>query len=110
MVEEFISPAGTRLSYQARGAAHQRRQHEGALAMTRYITIAHQQPSQNLFDRWILTPQAQESAEKLRMTTRRFLQMHVEMADNDEVWLFHRRVHDNAYDLVVAPKRRAYQL
>tara|TARA_R110002073_G_scaffold264298_1_gene427301 strand:- start:1045 stop:1281 length:237 start_codon:yes stop_codon:yes gene_type:complete len=78
--------------------------------MTRYITIAHQQHSKNLFDRWILTPQAQESAKKLRMTTRRFLQMHVEMADNDEVWLFHRRVTDHAYDLVVAPKRRAYQL
>ena len=76
--------------------------------MTRYITIAHQQNSKNLFDRWILTPQAQESAKKLRMTTRRFLQMHVDMADNDEVWLFHRRVTDNAYDLVVAPKRRAY--
>tara|TARA_R110000868_G_C10630692_1_gene743157 strand:- start:195 stop:431 length:237 start_codon:yes stop_codon:yes gene_type:complete len=78
--------------------------------MTDYITIAHQQPSRNLFDRWILTPKAQESAEKLRMTKRRFLQMHVDMADADEIWLFHRRVTSHAYDLVIAPKRRAYHL
>ena len=78
--------------------------------MTDYITIAYQQPSRNAFDRWILTPKAQESAEKLRMTKLRFLQMHVEMADNDEIWLFHRRFANNTYDLVVAPKRRAYQL
>ena len=78
--------------------------------MTDYITIAHQQPSRNLFDRWILVPKSQESAKKLRMTKYRFLQLHVDMAANDEIWLFHRRVTSHAYDLVIAPKRRAYHL
>ena len=38
------------------------------------------------------------------MKTHAYLQMHVDMALHDEIWLFHKKIGPGHYELVVAPK------
>ncbi len=71
-----------------------------------YVTIAHQNKSRTWEHRWTLTKTARQAADRLRMTQKDYLDMHRDMAERDELWMFHKRrskVFD-LYDLIVFPK------
>jgi len=71
--------------------------------VTQYKTIG-ECNSRYGYGRWALTPEAAKAAADLGMRTHAYLQMHVDMALHDEIWLFHKKIGPGHYELVVAPK------
>lgn len=72
----------------------------------KYVTIAHQNRSRTWEHRWTLTKTARNAADRLRMTQKDYIEMHRDMAERDELWMFHKRQSKvlDLYDLIVFPK------
>jgi len=72
----------------------------------KYVTIAHQNRSRTWEHRWTLTKTARNAADRLRMTQKDYIEMHRDMAERDELWMFHKRQSQvlDLYDLIVFPK------
>jgi len=58
------------------------------------------------FGRFELTDESKVVSKALKQSKQKYLATHYEMAQRDEIWLFHRRIDKKTFEIVVAPRKQ----